>query len=162
MEGEEFLRSGEVASRENNWAGEISEEFLKPWSSWDFTCILPLLPNPFPTETSLRTDMDTASCVLSLKPAGPVLFGLYTPNAKEGIEGLIFFMLPDQNPSPSEGLSVCGEAVSPPPHYDPINCSLVAAWGPRNTSHPNTMTRCAHIWCQNDLSCQTIKPYWNA
>lgn len=143
-----------MPNRENN-----SVESLKPWSSWDFTCFLPLPPHPFPNrDNSAHRHGYKRLYGVSKTYAGPVPSDLYTSNAKKETECLIFFMLPDQSPSP-EGLSFCGEAVSPPPQYSQIYCSLLCGpqLGPRNPSHSNTMTRCRHLGCQDDLSSQIIR-----
>lgn len=62
--------------------------------------MLPSTFSFFPMEPSLHTNMDKGSHVVFLNPDSPILIpvplGLYTPNAKERTEWLMFLMLPDQ------------------------------------------------------------------
>lgn len=102
-------------------------------------------PILFPKEKSVPTDMDTGSCVVSLKPAGPVftpiVFGLYTPNAKV----LTFFMLPDQNPSPPEGFCLW-----------PTMAKSTAAWSALWTSAGSKEP----IPSQHYKMCSPLMPKW--
>lgn len=126
---EHFMEGGKLLSRQSNWAWEISEGSLKPSSSWDFH-MLPSTFSFFPMEPSLHTNMDTGGHVVSLKPDSPILIpvpvGPYTPSAKEGHWMAYIFDASRSSLSPPEGFFLCGEAVSPPPHYGPTYCSLVS------------------------------------